>query len=140
MSDKVFVDTNILLYAHDSSKGPKHSRAAALVDELWIADNGVLSTQVLQEFCFSLRRKAQPPLSIPDIRRLVENYLTWQIVVNTGNSVLEALEIEIRYGISFWDALIVHAAQACDAQVLYSEDLNHGQVYGSVRVVNPFRS
>lgn len=137
MSDKAFLDTNILLYAHDASKGSKHKRALTLVDSLWNSGAGVLSTQVLQEFCFSLRRRVDPPLSFEETRERIENYLSWEIVVNTGRSVLVALEIEERYKISFWDALIVQAAQTSAAAVLYSEDLNDGQVYGSVRVVNP---
>jgi predicted nucleic acid-binding protein len=139
MSDKCFVDTNILFYAHDLESGLKHERALALVDSLWISGSGVLSTQVLQEFCSSLRRKVHPPLSFDETRRRVENYLIWEMVVNTGQSVLGALEIEARYKISFWDALIVHAAQSSGADILYSEDLNDGQVYGSIRVVNPLR-
>jgi predicted nucleic acid-binding protein len=139
MSDKCFVDTNILFYAHDRESGPKRERARALVDSLWTSGYGVLSTQVLQEFCFSLERKVRPPLSFGEVRRRIENYLIWEIVVNTGQSVLGALEIETRYKVSFWDALIVHAAQASGADILYSEDLNDGQVYGSVRVVNPLR-
>jgi|SRR5580704_15798641 predicted nucleic acid-binding protein len=139
MSDKFFVDTNVLLYAYDLESGLKHERALALVDNLWISGSGVLSTQVLQEFCSSLRRKARPPLSVEETRRRVESYLIWEIVVNTAQSALEALQIEARYKISFWDALIVHAAQASGADILYSEDLNDGQVYGSVRVVNPLR-
>jgi predicted nucleic acid-binding protein len=140
MSDKAFLDTNILLYAHDASKGSKHERALALVNSLWNSGAGVLSTQVLQEFCFSLRRKVHPPLSFNEVRGRIENYLSWEIVVNNGLSVLAALEIEARCRISFWDALIVHAAQVSGAEVLYSEDLSDGQVYGSVRIVNPLRA
>jgi predicted nucleic acid-binding protein len=139
MSDKFFVDTNILFYAYDLESGLKHQRALALVDSLWTSGSGVLSTQVLQEFCSSLRRKVRPPLSLEEMRRRVESYLIWEIVVNTAQSVLGALEIESRYKISFWDALIVHAAQTSGADILYSEDLNDGQLYGSVQVVNPLR-
>lgn len=138
MSDKCFVDTNILFYAHDRESGLKHDRAKWLVQELWDSGTGVLSTQVLQEFCVSVRRLAAK-LPVEEVRRLLQDLLSWEIVVNTGQSVLGALEIEARYKISFWDALIVHAAQASGADVLYSEDLNDGQVYGSVRVVNPLR-
>ena len=137
MSDKFFVDTNILIYAHDAAKGVKHERALFLVESLWDSRTGVLSTQVLQEFCFSLRRKVHPALSLEEVRLRIRNYLNWEIVVNTGESVLGALEIEARHQISFWDALIVHAAQSSGASTLYSEDLNTGQAYGSVRVVNP---
>jgi predicted nucleic acid-binding protein len=65
--------------------------------------------------------------------------LSWQVVVNGGESILEALDLELRYQISFWDALVIQAAQASGAEVLYSEDLTDGQMYGSVRIVNPLR-
>jgi predicted nucleic acid-binding protein len=71
-------------------------------------------------------------------RDIVADYLTWQIVVNGGDSILGALELETRYQMSFWDALVVHAAQSAGTQVLYSEDLSDGQLYGPVRVINPF--
>jgi predicted nucleic acid-binding protein len=139
MSDKCFVDTNILVYAHDLTQAAKHERARALVQGLWESDKGVLSTQVLQELCISLRRKAARPLSPEGMRRLIEDYTSWEIVVNTAESVLEALDLESRYKISFWDALIVQAAGSCGAEVLYSEDLADGQSYGAVRVVNPLK-
>lgn len=138
MSDKFFVDTNILIYAHDTAAGPKHERAKALVAELWHNRSGVVSTQVLQELCVNVRRKAGRPLTARATRELISDYLSWQVVVNSGESTLEALDLEERYQISFWDALVVQAAQASCADVLYSEDLSDEQHYGSVRVVNPF--
>lgn len=139
MSDRFFVDTNILLYAHDRSAGIKHERARAVLEDLWATRSGVVSTQVLQEFCVNARRKAAKPLTLAETRDAVTDYLAWQVVVNTSASVLEALELEERYKLTFWDALIVQAAQASGAAVLYSEDLSDGQRYGAVRVVNPFR-
>jgi predicted nucleic acid-binding protein len=139
MSDKYFVDTNILVYAHDLKQGAKYERARALVQELWESENGVLSTQVLQELCVSLRRKVARPLSAEGTRKVIEDYASWEIVVNTAESVVLALEIEGRYKISFWDALIVEAASSCGAEVIYSEDLADGQSYGDVRVINPLK-
>ena len=137
MSDKFFVDTNILLYAHDSGTGIKHERARDLMDRLWSLRQGVVSTQVLQEFAISLRRKISPPLSTRETREWITQYMRWEVVVNTSRSVLNALEIEERYQISFWDALIVQAAESAGAETLYTEDLSDGQSYGTVRVVNP---
>lgn len=139
MSGKSFVDTNILFYAHDRQGGSKHERAKRLVEELWDSGTGVLSTQVLQEFCVNVRRR-NSYLPMDEVRRLIQALLCWEIVINTGESVLRALEIEARHKISFWDALILQAAQRSGAAVLYSEDLNDGQIYGSVRVVNPLRN
>ena len=140
MTDKYFVDTNILIYAHDSSAGVKRDRARQLLDHLWTTGQGVLSTQVLQELCVNLRRKVKPPLPVDEIRRLVQDYLSWEIVVNGPESVIQALEIEARYQISYWDALVLQAAESAGAATLYSEDLAAGQKYGAVRVVNPLRS
>jgi predicted nucleic acid-binding protein len=140
MSARHFVDTNILIYAHDSSAGAKHERARALVERLWRERSGVVSTQVLQELAVNLRRKAGRPLDAEATREIVADYLTWQVVVNSGEAILEALDLEARYQISFWDALVVEAAQASGAEILYSEDLSDGQSYGSLRVVDPLRS
>lgn len=137
MSARYFVDTNILMYAHDTGAGTKHQRAKALVEDLWRDRSGIVSTQVLQELCVNLRRKAGRPVDVRTAREIVADYLTWNVVINTGRSILDALEIEERYGISFWDALIVQAAEAAGTTVLYSEDLSDGQVYRGVHVVNP---
>ena len=137
MSARCFVDTNILVYAHDPSAGPKHDRARALVEGLWQSRAGVVSTQVLQELSVTVRKHATKPLGLPATRELVADYLAWHVVVNDGPAVLAALDIEQRYKVSFWDALIIHAAQLAGADVLYSEDLSDGQRYGDVRVVNP---
>jgi len=137
MSDKYFVDSNILVYAHDRSAGEKHNRARALVEQLWHSGEGVLSTQVLQELCVNLRRKSNRPLSSDEMIRLIEDYLSWEVVVNSPGSAIQALQIEARYKVSFWDALILHAAETAGAAVLYSEDLSAGQRYGSTRVINP---
>jgi predicted nucleic acid-binding protein len=140
MSDRYFVDTNILMYAHDKAAGAKHERAKALVEELWRNRTGVVSTQVLQELAVNLRKKAGRPLDAKATREIVSDYLTWQVVVNGGESILEALDLEARFQISFWDALVVQAAHTSGADVLYSEDLSDGQTYGAVRVINPLRA
>jgi predicted nucleic acid-binding protein len=138
MSGRTFVDTNILVYAHDTSAGAKHDVARSLVERLWHERTGAVSTQVLQELYVSLRRKAGRPLSRKEAHAVVTDYLRWEVVVNNGQSILDAIAIEGRYGISFWDALVVQASRACGAETLYTEDLNDGQVYESVRVVSPF--
>ncbi|PYT75338.1 MAG: PIN domain nuclease [Acidobacteria bacterium] len=137
MSDKFFVDTNMLVYAHDRAAGVKHKRARSLIESLWDSGGGVLSTQVLQELCVNLRRKTARPLSLEQTRRLLQDYLSWDIVINTADSVIEALANEHRYNILFWDALIIQAAGTSGATVVYSEDLADGQTDGPLRVVNP---
>ena len=138
MTAKAFVDTNILVYAHDPGSGRKHEIARALIEELWSSRLGVVSTQVMQEFYVNVRRKAQRPISVEQARALIENYFSWTVVVNDQSSILGAIDLETRYQLSFWDALIVQAANAAAVEVLYSEDLSHGQRYGSVELVNPF--
>ena len=140
MSDRFFVDTNILMYAHDKASGAKHERAKALVEELWRNRTGVVSTQVLQELSVNLGKKAGRPLDAKATREIISDYLTWHVVVNGGESILEALDLEARFQISFWDALVVQAAHTSGTEVLYSEDLSDGQTYGAVRVINPLRA
>ncbi len=131
------MDTNVLVYAHDRGSGEKHERAKDLVARLWDEGNGVLSTQVLQEFYVNIRRKAKSPIPAEEAAQIVRDYLSWEVVVNSGESILQALLVESRFKISFWDASIIQAAASVGVSTLYSEDLNHHQVYGLVRVVNP---
>ena len=107
------------------------------MERLWSDRSGVVSTQVLQELAINLRRKAGRPLDAKATREIVTDYLTWHVVVNGGESILGALDLEERYRISFWDALVIHAAQTSGAEILYPEDLSDGQRYGEVRVRNP---
>lgn len=137
---KVFVDTNILVYAHDHGAGAKHSRALNLVETLWQEAKGIVSTQVLQELYVNIRRKALRPVSHAEAKAVVTAYLAWDPVVNDGTAVLDAIDLEARFQLSFWDALIVVAAQRGGASVIYSEDLQHGQQFGSVRAENPLRA
>ncbi len=135
---KTFVDTNVLVYAYDRGAGEKHQVAQRIIEELWLQGSGVLSTQVLQEFYVNVRRKARKPIAINSVRSLIADYMVWEPVVNDGASILDAMDVESRYKLSFWDALIVVAAQKAVAEVLLSEDFSHGQMFGAVRVVNPF--
>ena len=137
MTDLHFVDTNILVYAHDRSAGKKHQRSRELVEQLWEGNQGVLSTQVLQELCINLRRKMAIPFSSEELRQVVHDYLRWRVVVNTADSVLQALELETRHKLSFWDALILQAAESGGVTILYSEDFSHQQRYGNILAVNP---
>jgi len=138
MSVRSFVDTNILVYAQDRSAGGKRELAKNLLDRLWETRSGVLSTQVLQEFCAAVIRKSDRPVPFLELKTAVKDYLSWDIVINSPDAILGALQLQERYQISFWDALLLHAAETADVEILYSEDLSHGQRYGSVRVVNPF--
>jgi predicted nucleic acid-binding protein len=138
MTEKSFVDTNVLLYAHEETAGRKFGKAQTLIENLWAERAAVISTQVLQEFLVNLQRKTRRKPSALLLGTLVEDFTLWTVVVNDASSCVRALEVQERYGLSFWDSLIVQAAQISNAKVLYSEDLSDGQVYGGVKVVNPF--
>jgi predicted nucleic acid-binding protein len=140
MTAKVFVDTNILIYAYDRDAGEKHRLASELVRRLWIEGNGVISTQVLQEFYVNATAKIPKPIPYSKARAVISRYLVWQVEANTPESVLRASEIQERHRLSFWDALIIAAAAQAGAENLYTEDLNHGQVIAGVEVINPFRA
>lgn len=135
-----FVDTNILIYAHDLDSGDRHWHARNVVSALWESGLGMLSTQVLNEFYVNITRKIPTPLNPSAARALIEPYLSWQVQVPGSDSVLRASDIQQRYQISYWDALIVHAAACGGASVLYSEDLNPGQIIEGVRIVNPLQA
>ena len=135
--ERTFVDTHVLLYAYDPGAGAKHERAAAALHELWEARAGVLSTQVLQEFSVNARKK----LAAPDaaILRVVGAYRAWDVWRPEVDDVLAAISSASAHQLSFWDAMIVVCAARLGATRLYTEHLNHGQVIGGVRVVNPLR-
>jgi predicted nucleic acid-binding protein len=138
MSVKTFVDTNVLIYAHDADAAEKHEIAKGILRELWSSRSGSLSTQVLQEFYMNVTRKIANPLPKPSARAVVESYTAW-CVVTTAEEIAAAFRIEDEAGIGFWDALIVAAAGKAGAARILSEDLNAGQFIGGVRVENPFR-
>ena len=119
--------TNITFKVTAARQGrDKHLQARRAIRQLWDAGTGALSTQVLQDFYVNVRRKSRRPISISSARSLVADYMVWDPVVNDGTSILEAMDAERRHKISFWDALIVVAAQKCEADVLLSEDFKRG--------------
>ena len=138
MIERVFVDTNVLIYAHDLDAGSKHDRAAAILSDLWENENGIVSVQVLQEFYVNVTRKISDPLTPALARGVIRNYLAWQIAPNDPSTVLSASEIAERNHISFWDALIVASASNAGADRILSEDLNHGRIIEGVVIENPF--
>jgi predicted nucleic acid-binding protein len=134
---KAFFDTNVLLYMYVAG-GAKSDRAKDLFRHHNTTKTILLSTQVIQEFYVAGMRKLRMPHA--ELREATISFLEQPLVRNGPEEISAALEIETRYQISFWDALIVAAAESGGADVLYTEDLNHGQKYGSVTVHNPFRA
>lgn len=134
-----FVDTNILIYAEDRDAKRKHDVARALIVDLWESREGVVSVQVLQEFYVNVTQKLKKPLSAAKAKEIVEEYLTWTVVDNTGRMLVDAIDLQKKAQLSFWDSLIVQAAIQSGCDLLSSEDMNAGQRFASVTVVNPFK-
>lgn len=136
MRAECFLDTNVLVYAASSSRSDagKRARALRLIEE---ADFGV-SAQVLQEFYVTVTRKFEKRLTPAAAVALMEAYRVFPTVPTDYPLIVSAAELSLRHKISYWDAAIVAAAQAREAEVLYTEDLSHGQAYGGVRAINPF--
>ncbi len=136
--DLTFVDTNVLVYAHDRSEARKQELAQILLEGLWTDRAGALSTQVLQEFYVVATRKFDPPMSRRAARETVSLYAAWPLVSVDLALIVTASRLEERHTLSFWDALVVEAARRAGAARLVTEDLQHGRVIGGVRIENPF--
>lgn len=135
-----FVDTNLFVYAHDSSAGRKAEVSHGVIAGLWESRRGCVSVQVMQELFVSLTRKVPRPLSARDVAALVQDLAAWTVHSPRSRDVIHAIDLHERTGVSFWDAMILTSARSLGCSVLYSEDLNAGQSYDGVLVVNPFRA
>jgi predicted nucleic acid-binding protein len=137
-SGPVFVDTNVLVYAHDRSEAQRQPVAQALLAQLWRNRAGALSTQVLQEFYVVATRRYDPPMSRREARQLVDAYSHWQLIQIDVALILAASQLEERHTLSFWDALIVEAARRAGAKRLVTENLQSGRRLAGVLIHNPF--
>ena len=137
-AEREFVDANVLVYAFDSSAGPKQQIAARLLDRLWESGTGCLSIQVLQEFFVTVTRKVPKPLSVDDATGRVRELAAWKVFSPTADDVLAAINVHRHARIGFWDAMIVVAAAESGCDVLWTEDLTNGQLVRGVRIRNPF--
>jgi predicted nucleic acid-binding protein len=133
----VFVDSSILIYAHDSDAGAKRQRAQEALSRLWESGEGRLSVQVLQEFYVNVTKKLATPIARQTAREIVANYGVWVHQATTPDIVIRAIDIAAMSQLQFWDALIVASAEQVEAEHVYSEDLNDGQVIAGVTIVNP---
>lgn len=139
MSGKAFVDSNVLIYAYDATAEKKHEKAKSLLSSLWGERSGVLSVQVLQEVFVNVTRKIPKPLPAPAARTIVEAYRYWVPAPTGAETVLHAIDIQVKLGFSLWDSLIVASALEADCERLYSEDMQDGQIIeGRLRIINPF--
>jgi predicted nucleic acid-binding protein len=133
-----FLDTNVLIYAHDRSAGDKHLRAKELIQGLWQSGEGCLSIQVLQEFYVNATAKVARPLAPDTVAQIIADLSVWQVHRPGVEDVLDAIRLQGRYQLSFWDSMIVASALQLGCQTIWSEDLNPGQVYDSVQMLSPF--
>ncbi|MCO6449966.1 MAG: PIN domain-containing protein [Caldilineales bacterium] len=137
-TDRQFIDTNVLVYAHDLSAGDKRLRAKSLFHALWESELGCVSVQVMQEFYVIATNRLKPSLDPEQAKRIVTLLGTWHLHRPGPQDVADAIDLHRRYQISFWDAMILQSAAQLGCETLWSEDLNAGQTYGSVEVRNPF--
>lgn len=139
MTGLVFVDTNVYVYRFDSTESEKQRRCEAWLRHLWSARNGRVSVQVLQELYSTLTRKLDHPLQAAEARGIIRSLYTWDPVAVDRKTIEAAWSLQDRHSLSWWDGLIVAAAQAAGCAYLLTEDLNHDQDLAGVRVVDPFQ-
>ena len=133
-----FVDTDVLVYAHDRSAGYKRVEAQNLLRKLWQSQFGCLSIQVLQEYYVTVTRKTANPLLPEHAQDILSRLGRWRLHSPIVSDIQEAIDIRTSYGISCWDAMIIRSAVRLQCDTIWSEDLNAGQGYAGVTVVNPF--
>lgn len=131
-----FVDTDVLLYAHDGGAGPKHERAVRLLSRLFEEGAGALSIQVLAEFYAAATRNMG--MTSPEAEAVLADLAGWTLHRPGHADLIRAARLQRRYRIGWWDALIVNSAIELECSVLWSEDLTNGQRYGAVTVRDPF--
>lgn len=134
-----FVDTNVLVYAHDDRDTGKALTAIEVLTGLWTDGTGALSTQVLQEFYSVATGKLRPAMSPAEARTVVADYAEWSVVETTPQLIVSASLLHELDDVSFWDALIVEAALLAGAATLLTEDLQDGRQFGRLTIRNPFR-
>lgn len=137
---KVFIDTNIIVYAYDISAGEKHTKAVEIMKDLWNAGHGMTSTQVLQEFFVTTTKKISKPLDVITAKEIVKDLLKWKTVIVDGGIILEAIDIHREHKYSFWDSVIIASAVEGGAGTLFSEDLSDKHKIKGIVIKNPFVS
>jgi predicted nucleic acid-binding protein len=138
MSEPLFVDTNVFVYAHDLREASKRLLARQWLEHLWRNQLGRTSTQVLSEYYTTITRKLRPGVPPQDAWTAVSALLVWEPQALDSELLLRAREIEQRYRLAWWDALVVAAAELQGCAVLLTEDLQDGGTFGAVTVRNPF--
>ena len=139
MSDKIFLDTNVLVYAHDSSEPDKKDKSQKLIFDGLRAKTVVISTQVLSEFFVTITQKVKHPLTVARARNEIELLSHLETVEIDVDLVIHAIDLKQRWMVNYWDALILAASERAGCHVVYSEDMSDRQTYGKLIVHNPFK-
>ncbi len=134
--NKIFIDTNIIVYANDNRDGRKQKNAINVIKNLMKQGNGTISTQVLQEYAFVALVKLKQTHDV--VMRQINLLESFEVVNQTSEQIKRAIEIKHLYQIGFWDACIISNAERTNCSEIYSEDLNAGQFYSGIQIVNPF--
>ena len=134
--DLEFIDTNVLLYAFDTSDSGKHATARALLERLWASQTGCLSVQVMQEFFVNATRKLGLPVA--EARAVLEDYRVWIVHAPSSSDVIAATALMDAVNLSFWDAMMVTSAHELGCHTVWTEDLKAGQVSAGAQIRNPF--
>jgi predicted nucleic acid-binding protein len=138
MKDKYFIDTNILVYANDRSEKSKYEKAKQILFDGIVHENIAISTQVLSEFYVTVTQKIKTKLPENTARKEILLFRAIEIVETDFNLIVHAIDISRKNSLSYWDSLIIAAAQKANCNILYSEDLNSDQTIDSVTIKNPF--
>lgn len=134
--EKIFIDTNIIIYANDKRDKKKQLKAIKLITDLIKSNNGTISTQVLQEYAYVAIKKLNQRYDI--VLRQVKLLESFEVINQSSDMICRAIEIMQTYKINFWDSCIISNAEYANCSVIYSEDLNTGQYYSGIKIINPF--
>jgi predicted nucleic acid-binding protein len=137
-SQKIFIDTNILVYAHDLSTGEKHRIAKELISTIWNNQNGHISIQVLQEFYVTITEKVKNPIDKVTVSSIIEDLGKWTVHSPDADDIITAVTIQTKYKLSFWDSMIICSAIKTKCDIIISEDFTHNQKYEGILLLDPF--
>lgn len=138
MSDKVFFDTNVIVYAHDLGSPEKRAKSQTLIFDSLRGGYGVISAQVLSEFFVTITKKIKEPMTAVQARKELVLLSTMETVDIDSTLVIRAIDMQERWKLNYWDALILSSAERAGCSTVYSEDLSQDQSYGSITVHNPY--
>ena len=136
--DKIFIDTNVLVYAFDISAGIKHEKAKNIIENCWRLENGIISAQVLEEFFVCLTKKIPSHIDSIIVKQIIKDFLKWRTAAIDGDMILEAIDISIRHKFSFRDSLMIASAISGGANIIFSEDISDSQTIDGIVIKNPF--